>query len=86
MRAKTIIEALQELDPNTEVMAQWFTKQDVEGNLYVQLTDDHWNVAVELFDKWEAPGSDDFGIRDCIQEAAARLGIDDEDEEDEEDE
>jgi hypothetical protein len=27
-----------------------------------------------LFDKWDAPGSDDFGIKECIDEAAERLG------------
>ena len=72
MQAKTIIAALQELDPETEVMAQWFTKEDVESNTKKTYTDEHWDLAVRLFDKWET-GMDDFGIPSCLDEAAARI-------------
>lgn len=74
MQAKTIIAALQELDPETEVMAQWFTKEDVEADHEKTYTQEQWELAVRLFDKWPAPGSDDFGARVCLEEAAERLG------------
>jgi hypothetical protein len=73
MEVKKVIEALSALDPNQEVMIQWFEKEHVEQNHDVKLTDEHWNMAVALFDKWDAPGSDDFGIQECIDEAAERL-------------
>lgn len=75
MQAKTIIAALQELDPEAEVMAQWFTKEDVEGNNKKTYSDEHWDLAVRLFDKWET-GQDDLGVNSCIDEAEARLGDD----------
>jgi hypothetical protein len=73
MEVKKVIEALSALDPNQEVMIQWFEKEHVEQNHDVKLTDEHWNMAVALFDKWDQPSSDDFGIQECIDEAAERL-------------
>jgi len=73
MQVQTVIQALQELQPDSEIMIQWFEKEHVEENLSLKLTDDVWNMAVSLFDKWDSPGTDDFGIRDCVDEAAARI-------------
>lgn len=74
MRVQTVIEALQQEDPNSEIMVQWFTKEDVESNNETKYTDEHWNLAVALFDKWET-GQDDLGIADCLDEAAARMEV-----------
>jgi hypothetical protein len=74
MEVQRVIEALQALDPEQQIMIQWFEKEHAEQNHDVKLTDEHWSMAVALFDKWDAPGSDDFGIKECIDEAAERLG------------
>ena len=74
MQVQKVIEALQALDPKQEIMIQWFEKEHAEQDHDVELPDEQWNLAVALFDKWDAPGSDDFGIKECINEAAARLG------------
>jgi hypothetical protein len=72
MQVKTVIEALQQLDPQEEIMIQWFEKNHVEANNETEYTEEHWNMAVYLFDKWDT-GEDDFGIKECLDEAAARL-------------
>jgi hypothetical protein len=72
MRVADIIQALQDEDPNSEVMIQWFTKEHVEGNTSTSYTDEHWNLAVRLFDKWDI-GMDDFQVLPCLAEARERL-------------
>jgi hypothetical protein len=72
MQVKTVIEALQQLDPQEEIMIQWFEKSHVEANNETEYTEEHWNMAVYLFDKWDT-GEDDFGIDNLLVEAAARL-------------
>ena len=72
MQIKTVIAALQQEDPNAEIMIQWFTKEDVESNTNAQYTEDHWNLAVRLFEKWDV-GMDDFNVLPCLAEARERL-------------
>lgn len=74
MQAQTIIAALQELPPDTEVMVQWYTKEDVQDHFHTTYTDEHWNTAVRLFDKWDSAGVvDDLGIGQVMDEAEARV-------------
>ena len=72
MKIQTVIEALQQEDPNAEIMVQWFTKEDVESNTNAVYTEDHWNLAVRLFEKWDV-GMDDFNVLPCLAEARERL-------------
>lgn len=72
MRVQTIIDTLLQEDPNSEVMIQWYTKDDVESNTNATYTDEHWNLAVRLFDKWEV-GMDDLNVPNCLAEARERL-------------
>lgn len=72
MQIKTVIAALQQEDPNAEIMIQWFTKEDVEANTNATYTEDHWNLAVRLFEKWDV-GMDDFNVLPCLAEARERL-------------
>ena len=72
MRIQTVIEALQQEDPNAEIMVQWFTKEDAESNTNATYTEDHWNLAVRLFEKWDV-GMDDFNVVPCLAEARERL-------------
>jgi hypothetical protein len=72
MRVSDVIKALQDEDPNSEVMIQWFTKEHVESNTSATYADEHWNLAVRLFDKWDV-GMDDFSVPTCLSEARERL-------------
>ena len=62
-----------ELDPNEEIMIQWFTKEHAE---YMDEENpiplEQWEMAVRLFDK-NAPGAEEFGLQYLLDEAGARL-------------
>jgi hypothetical protein len=67
------IKNLMELDPNEEIMIQWFTKEHAE---YMDeenpIPQEQWEMAVRLFDK-DAPDAEAFGLQYCIDEAGERL-------------
>ena len=67
------IKNLMELDPNEEIMIQWFTKEAAE---YMEednpLPQEQWDMAVRLFDK-NSPGAEEFGLQYCSDEAGERL-------------
>ena len=67
------IKNLMELDPNEEIMIQWFSKEHAEymdeDNPYSK---EVWEEAVRLFDK-DAPGAEEFGLQQCLDEAERRL-------------
>ena len=67
------IKSLMELDPNEEIMIQWFTKEHAE---YMDeenpIPKEQWEMAVRLFDK-NPPGAEEFGLQYCIDEAERRL-------------
>jgi hypothetical protein len=73
MLVSDAIKNLTELDPNEEIMIQWFTKEAAE---YMEednpLPKEQWELAVRLFDK-NAPGAEEFGLQYCIDEAGERL-------------
>jgi hypothetical protein len=72
MRVQTVIDALKDEDPNSEIMIQWFTKEDVESNTRAEYTEEQWNLAVRLFEKWDV-SMDDFGVPTALAEAHERL-------------
>lgn len=72
MRVSTVLAALQQEDPDSEIMIQWFTKDDVESNTGNEYTNEHWDLAVSLFDKWDV-GMDVFEIMTSLNEAQERL-------------
>ena len=72
MKVSSILEVLKNEDPNSEIMIQLYTKQDVESLTGTQYAEVHWNLAVRLFDKWDT-GIDELGVTDCLIEAKERL-------------
>jgi hypothetical protein len=76
MRAADAIKNLMELNPDEEVMIQWYTKEHAE---YMDeenpIPQDQWDMAVRLFEK-NSPDADDFGLQYCIDEAGRRLASD----------
>lgn len=72
MKVSTVLAALQQEDPNSEIMIQWYTKSDIESLTSTEYAEVQWNLAVRLFDKWDT-GMDDLGITDCLAEARERL-------------
>jgi len=65
------IKSLMELDPNEEIMIQWFTKEHAEY-MDEEIPKEQWEMAVRLFDK-NPPGAEEFGLQYCIDEAGERL-------------
>lgn len=72
MKVSTVLAALQQEDPNSEIMVQWFTKEDVESNTGEEYTTEHWDLAVKLFEKWDI-NMDVFDIITSLNEAGERL-------------
>jgi len=72
MKVSTVLAALQEEDPNSEIMIQWFTKEDVELNTGNEYSNEHWDLAVKLFEKWDI-NMDVFDIMTSLNEAQERL-------------
>jgi hypothetical protein len=52
MKVSTAIELLKELDPDTQICAQWYDKSDVSYGDDT-ITDEVWEEANFIFDKWE---------------------------------
>ena len=73
MRVQDAIKNLSELNPDEEIMIQWFTKEHAD---YIEednpLPQEQWDMAVRLFDK-NSPDAEDFGMQYCIDEAGERL-------------
>ncbi|NCZ57861.1 MAG: hypothetical protein EBY75_06080 [Actinobacteria bacterium] len=74
MKVSTVLAALQQEDPNSEIMIQWYTKSDVEAHTRAEYTEAHWNLSVALFDKWDT-GMDDYNVIHCVAEARERLMV-----------
>lgn len=72
MKVSTVLEALQQEDPNSEIIIQWFTKEDVQSSTGNEYTNEHWDLAVSLFDKWDT-GLDVWEIVTSLNEAQERL-------------
>jgi len=52
MKIKHIIEALQTEDPESHIMIQWYTREHTEQNMGDPISEEVWNEAVHLTDKW----------------------------------
>ena len=65
------IKNLMELDPNEEIMIQWFSKEHAEY-MDEEIPEEQWNEAVRLFDK-NSPGAEEFGLQYLLDEAGQRL-------------
>lgn len=72
MRVQDAIKALQDYNPEEEIMIQWFAKEHIDGNHNTTYDETHWNLAVRLFEKYDV-GEDDFGVRTALTEAKERL-------------
>lgn len=73
MRVADVIKSLSELNPDEEIMIQWYTKEHAE---YMEednpIPQEQWDMAVRLFDK-NSPDANDFSIEYFIDEAGERL-------------
>ena len=73
MLVSDAIKNLTELDPNEEIMIQWFSKESAE---YMEednpLPKEQWELAVRMFDK-NPPDANDFSLQYFIDEAGERL-------------
>ena len=72
MKVSRAIALLSEVNPDLEVMIQWFTKEHVEANMQIEITDSHWEAAVSSFDEGDV-SMDDFQVEWCLNDAAERL-------------
>lgn len=72
MKVQSVLDALKDEDPDSEIMIQWFTKEDVEENTGEEYTPEHWDLAVALFDKWDV-SMDIFEVLSNLEEADERL-------------
>ncbi len=75
MRVATAIKLLQELDPEAQIAAQWYDKDDmtvmgVDGE--ETLTDEVWELANDIFNNYEFPDMH-YAIEQAIEEAKERL-------------
>ena len=72
MRAQDAVKYLSELNPDEEVMIEWFGKEDVESHMQYSIPDEQWNLAVRLFEK-SSGDQDNFEIQYFLGEAKERL-------------
>jgi hypothetical protein len=72
MKVSRAIALLSEENPDSEVMVQWFTKEHVEANMQIEITDSHWEGAVSSFDEGDV-SMDDFQVQWCLDDAAEKL-------------
>jgi hypothetical protein len=75
MRVATAIKLLQELDPEAQIAAQWYDKDDMtvmgEDGLE-ELTDEVWELANDIFNNYEFPDMH-YAIEQAVNEAKERL-------------
>jgi hypothetical protein len=71
MKVADAIKNLMELNPDDEIMIQWYTKADAD---YMEdtLPKEQWELAVRRFDK-NPPDANDFSIQYFIDDAGERL-------------
>ena len=71
MRVATAISLLQELPLDAEICAQWYDKDDMtrHGD---ELTDDVWQLAIAIFNKYEFPDMM-YAVEEAIEQARQRL-------------
>ena len=72
MKVSRAIALLSEENPDLEIMVQWFTKEHIEANMQIEITDSHWELAVSSFDEGEV-SMDDFQVQWCLDDAAEKL-------------
>jgi hypothetical protein len=60
MRVDTAIKLLSELPADAIICGQWYEKSD----MVTELTDDEWELANAIVDKWEMPD-----MLTCLEEA-----------------
>lgn len=72
MKVSSVLAALQEEDPNSEIMIQWFTKEHVESNTGQEYTNEHWDLAVSFFDNWDVD-MDVFDVITSLKQAEEAL-------------
>lgn len=76
MKVATAIKFLQELNPEAQIAAQWYSQEDmtpngVEGE--ATMTDEIWEVAMEIFDDYVFPEDMRYAVEQAIGEAKERL-------------
>ncbi len=75
MRVATAIKLLQELDPEAQIAAQWYDKDDMTpygGEDETTMTDEIWELAMSIFDDYEFPDMH-YAVEQAIDEAKQRL-------------
>ena len=73
MKVSRAIQLLSDEDPDSDLMIQWFTKEDVEGNLNKEIPDAHWEMAVNVFDNGEV-SMEEFEVVHCLNRASEIVG------------
>ena len=73
MNVSRAIQLLSDEDPDSDLMIQWFTKEDVEGNLNKEIPDAHWEMAVNVFDNGEV-SMEEFEVVHCLNRASEIVG------------
>jgi len=57
MKASELIKTMQELDPDAEVCALWWT-QETFDDAYQPITDIQWSKVCDQFDNWDNAGAE----------------------------
>ena len=72
MRVEDAIKALQDCNPEEEIMIEWFTRKDVEDHLMEPVREEKWDLAVGLLQKTSGD-QDNFEIQHFLKMAEERL-------------
>jgi hypothetical protein len=73
MKIKTLIERLQEEDPESEIIVQWYLKRYAEANLDESISVEVWKEAVMLAEHW---GIDfEEHVAEAVREAQRRIKV-----------
>lgn len=72
MKAQQVQEWAASLDPEEDVLWQAFTRSDIESMTSKEITDDLWDMMVQVYDK-EPATAEDFQIDIIIEVAEERL-------------
>lgn len=73
MRVINAIRVLEALDPQEEILIQFFTRKHLLEGYFDMLDDDElWHYTVRVFDK-APPTTEDFGIAETIDIASELL-------------
>lgn len=71
MKAETIAKYFSELNPDEEILIEWFEQKDVEAHLNSKLDEDTWSLAVHLFEK--SSDVESYQLNYFVNEAKERL-------------